>query len=74
MRTSRWPRPKALANSASSSTVSIQPRGPRIGGVGYLSESGAGRLLRDAKLDTIGAGTNEIRRMLIGGELIGRLD
>ena len=37
-----------------------------LGGAGYLNESGAGRLLRDAKLYTIGAGTNEIRRMLIG--------
>ena len=45
-----------------------------LGGAGYLNESGAGRLLRDAKLYTIGAGTNEIRRMLIGRELIGRLD
>jgi isovaleryl-CoA dehydrogenase len=45
-----------------------------LGGAGYLNESGAGRLLRDAKLYTIGAGTNEIRRMLIGRELTGRLD
>jgi isovaleryl-CoA dehydrogenase len=44
-----------------------------LGGAGYLNESGAGRLLRDAKLYTIGAGTNEIRRMLIGRELTGRL-
>jgi isovaleryl-CoA dehydrogenase len=44
-----------------------------LGGAGYLNESGAGRLLRDAKLYTIGAGTNEIRRVLIGRELIGRL-
>jgi isovaleryl-CoA dehydrogenase len=42
-----------------------------LGGAGYLSESGAGRLLRDAKLYTIGAGTNEIRRMLIGRALTG---
>ncbi|MEP6759489.1 MAG: acyl-CoA dehydrogenase family protein [Actinomycetota bacterium] len=42
-----------------------------LGGAGYLNESGAGRLLRDAKLYTIGAGTNEIRRMLIGRELTG---
>jgi isovaleryl-CoA dehydrogenase len=41
------------------------------GGAGYLNESGAGRLLRDAKLYTIGAGTNEIRRMLIGRGLTG---
>jgi isovaleryl-CoA dehydrogenase len=42
-----------------------------LGGAGYLNESGAGRLLRDAKLYTIGAGTNEIRRMLIGRALTG---
>jgi isovaleryl-CoA dehydrogenase len=45
-----------------------------LGGAGYLNETAAGRLLRDAKLYTIGAGTNEIRRMLIGRELTGRLD
>jgi isovaleryl-CoA dehydrogenase len=43
-----------------------------LGGAGYLNESGAGRLLRDAKLYTIGAGTNEIRRFLIGRGLIGQ--
>jgi isovaleryl-CoA dehydrogenase len=42
-----------------------------LGGAGYLNENDAGRLLRDAKLYTIGAGTNEIRRMLIGRELTG---
>ena len=40
-----------------------------LGGMGYLSESPTGRLLRDAKLYEIGAGTSEIRRMLIGREL-----
>ncbi|MGZ4149357.1 MAG: acyl-CoA dehydrogenase family protein [Actinomycetota bacterium] len=45
-----------------------------LGGAGYLNESAAGRLLRDAKLYTIGAGTNEIRRMLVGRELIGPLE
>jgi isovaleryl-CoA dehydrogenase len=44
-----------------------------LGGAGYLNEVPAGRLLRDAKLYTIGAGTAEIRRMLIGRELTGRL-
>ena len=42
-----------------------------LGGAGYLNENDAGRLLRDAKLYTIGAGTNEIRRMLIGRDLTG---
>jgi len=40
-----------------------------LGGNGYINEFPAGRLLRDAKLYEIGAGTNEIRRMLIGREL-----
>ena len=40
-----------------------------FGGNGYINEFPAGRLLRDAKLYEIGAGTNEIRRMLIGREL-----
>ena len=40
-----------------------------LGGFGYTNESNAGRLLRDAKLYEIGAGTSEIRRMLIGREL-----
>ena len=40
-----------------------------LGGNGYINEYPTGRLLRDAKLYTIGAGTNEIRRMLIGREL-----
>ena len=41
-----------------------------LGGNGYTNEYDAGRLLRDAKLYEIGAGTSEIRRMLIGRELI----
>ena len=40
-----------------------------LGGNGYINEYPAGRLLRDAKLYEIGAGTNEIRQMLIGREL-----
>lgn len=40
-----------------------------LGGNGYMNEYPAGRLLRDAKLYEIGAGTSEIRRMLIGREL-----
>ena len=40
-----------------------------LGGMGYINESPPGRLLRDAKLYEIGAGTSEIRRMLIGREL-----
>jgi isovaleryl-CoA dehydrogenase len=40
-----------------------------LGGNGYINDFPAGRLLRDAKLYEIGAGTGEIRRMLIGREL-----
>ncbi|WP_436202525.1 isovaleryl-CoA dehydrogenase [Astrobacterium formosum] len=40
-----------------------------LGGNGYINDLPAGRLLRDAKLYEIGAGTSEIRRMLIGREL-----
>jgi isovaleryl-CoA dehydrogenase len=41
-----------------------------LGGVGYTSEFPTGRLWRDAKLYEIGAGTSEVRRMLIGRELM----
>ena len=40
-----------------------------LGAMGYMNETPTGRLLRDAKLYEIGAGTSEIRRMLIGREL-----
>ncbi|MGO4723322.1 MULTISPECIES: isovaleryl-CoA dehydrogenase [unclassified Inquilinus] len=42
-----------------------------LGGNGYINEFATGRLLRDAKLYEIGAGTSEVRRMLIGREVIG---
>jgi len=41
-----------------------------LGGNGYINDYATGRLLRDAKLYEIGAGTSEIRRMLIGKELM----
>ena len=41
-----------------------------LGGNGYINDYSTGRLLRDAKLYDIGAGTQEIRRMLIGRELV----
>jgi isovaleryl-CoA dehydrogenase len=43
-----------------------------LGGNGYVNEYPAGRFLRDAKLYEIGAGTSEVRRMLIGAELFNR--
>ncbi|WP_417803328.1 isovaleryl-CoA dehydrogenase [Thalassospira lucentensis] len=45
-----------------------------LGGNGYINEYPTGRLLRDAKLYEIGAGTSEIRRMLIGRELFNETD
>src|SRR5690606_4864739 len=41
-----------------------------LGGAGFLSDSTVSRLFRDAKLMEIGAGTSEIRRMLIGRQLM----
>ena len=41
-----------------------------MGGAGFLNDSPVGRIMRDAKLMEIGAGTSEIRRMLIGRELM----
>ncbi|MQQ07576.1 isovaleryl-CoA dehydrogenase [Epibacterium sp. SM1979] len=43
-----------------------------LGGAGYLNDNPVGRLFRDAKLMEIGAGTSEIRRMLIGRELMAK--
>ena len=44
-----------------------------MGGAGFLADSAVSRLFRDAKLMEIGAGTSEIRRMLIGRELMGAM-
>ncbi|KXF90637.1 isovaleryl-CoA dehydrogenase [Phaeobacter inhibens] len=44
-----------------------------FGGAGYLSDNPVGRIFRDAKLMEIGAGTSEIRRMLIGRELMSQM-
>ena len=41
-----------------------------MGGAGYLSDNPVGRIFRDAKLMEIGAGTSEIRRMLVGREML----
>ncbi|MBS0213997.1 MAG: isovaleryl-CoA dehydrogenase [Proteobacteria bacterium] len=55
---------------ASESAVQVALEGIQaLGGNGYINEYPTGRILRDAKLYAIGAGTNEIRRMLIGREL-----
>jgi isovaleryl-CoA dehydrogenase len=57
----------ASENAVRTSLEAIQA----LGGAGYTKEWPVERLLRDAKLYDIGAGTNEIRRFLIGRELIG---
>lgn len=44
-----------------------------LGGAGFLADAAVGRLFRDAKLMEIGAGTSEIRRMLVGRELMGKM-
>jgi isovaleryl-CoA dehydrogenase len=62
--------PAACLMNASQSAVQVTLEAIQaLGGNGYINEFSAGRLLRDAKLYEIGAGTNEIRRMLIGREL-----
>ena len=44
-----------------------------MGGAGFMADAPVGRLFRDAKLMEIGAGTSEIRRMLVGRELMGAM-
>ncbi|MBH1963883.1 MAG: acyl-CoA dehydrogenase family protein [Comamonadaceae bacterium] len=56
--------------AAESATQSAMDAIQCLGGNGYTNDYDAGRLLRDAKLYEIGAGTSEIRRMLIGRELM----
>ncbi len=63
--------PAACLLHASRSAVAVGLEAIQsLGGNGYINEFPAGRILRDAKLYEIGAGTNEIRRMLIGRELV----
>jgi len=64
--------PAACLLQASTSAVMVALETIQsLGGNGYINDYPAGRILRDAKLYEIGAGTNEIRRMLIGRELVG---
>ena len=63
--------PAACLLQASTSAVKVALEAIQaLGGNGYINQFPAGRLLRDAKLYEIGAGTNEIRKMLIGRELL----
>ncbi len=59
----------ALLFAAEAATQSALDAIQLLGGNGYINDYPTGRLLRDAKLYEIGAGTSEIRRMLIGREL-----
>ncbi|MDE2177684.1 MAG: isovaleryl-CoA dehydrogenase [Xanthomonadaceae bacterium] len=62
--------PAACLLSASEHAVQVALEAIQaLGGNGYINDYPTGRILRDAKLYAIGAGTNEIRRMLIGREL-----
>jgi isovaleryl-CoA dehydrogenase len=64
--------PAACLLHASRSAVTVALEAIQcLGGNGYINEYSSGRILRDAKLYEIGAGTNEIRKMLIGRELLG---
>jgi isovaleryl-CoA dehydrogenase len=63
--------PAACLLHASTNAVNVALEAIQtLGGNGYINQYPAGRIMRDAKLYEIGAGTNEIRRMLIGRELV----
>ena len=63
--------PAACLLHASRSAVMVSLEAIQsLGGNGYINQYSAGRIMRDAKLYEIGAGTNEIRQMLIGRELV----
>ena len=68
-RTSRKDAAGAILYAAEKATWMALEAIQCLGGNGYINEFPTGRLLRDAKLYEIGAGTSEIRRMLIGREL-----
>jgi isovaleryl-CoA dehydrogenase len=68
-RTSRFDAAGCILYAAEKATWMASEAIQALGGNGYINEYPAGRLLRDAKLYEIGAGTSEIRRMLIGREL-----
>jgi isovaleryl-CoA dehydrogenase len=68
-RTTRYDTAAAILQASEAATQMALQTIQVLGGNGYSNEYPAGRLLRDAKLYEIGAGTNEIRRMLIGREL-----
>ena len=68
-RTTRFDAAGCILYAAEKATWAASQAIQALGGNGYINEYATGRLLRDAKLYEIGAGTSEIRRMLIGREL-----
>ena len=68
-RTTRFDAAGCILYAAEKATWMASEAVQALGGNGYINEYPTGRLLRDAKLYEIGAGTSEIRRMLIGREL-----
>jgi isovaleryl-CoA dehydrogenase len=68
-RTTRKDAAGAILFAAERATAAALDAIQVLGGNGYINDYPTGRLLRDAKLYEIGAGTSEIRRMLIGREL-----
>jgi isovaleryl-CoA dehydrogenase len=68
-RTTRFDAAGCILFAAEKATWAASEAIQALGGNGYINEYATGRLLRDAKLYEIGAGTSEIRRMLIGREL-----
>jgi isovaleryl-CoA dehydrogenase len=68
-RTTRFDAAGCILYAAEKATWVASEAIQALGGNGYINEYATGRLLRDAKLYEIGAGTSEIRRMLIGREL-----
>ncbi|MCX7065922.1 MAG: isovaleryl-CoA dehydrogenase [Proteobacteria bacterium] len=68
-RTSRFDAAGCILYAAEKATWMALEAVQALGGNGYINDFPTGRLLRDAKLYEIGAGTSEIRRMLIGREL-----
>jgi isovaleryl-CoA dehydrogenase len=71
-RTTRHDSAAAILFAADQATAAALQAVQSLGGNGYINDYPAGRLLRDAKLYEIGAGTQEIRRILIGRELFAR--
>jgi len=73
-RTTRFDAAGCILIAAEKATWMASETIQALGGNGYINEYPAGRLFRDAKLYEIGAGTSEIRRMLIGRELFNATD